>query len=271
MLRPAFVIVFSFALTGCIFLVDSLPDGTSTTCNLTTPPFTDGTNACKTCITDSCQHLLDVCCGDSTCQAQLSNVDSCANEDGCSALASAAGTEGPTSDLIACIAGNCGKDCYGIDAGPATDSSSSSCGSSCAPTCNFNSDDSECTCSVLQNSTGVTSVCPASKFSASVCCASPGYAVTLGSTCACENIYCEDNGDFCSCELGVTGSGGSTSCFPSGGASQCCLSADRSSCTCDPNDACDQQGETSVDDCTTENWSCPATGARTQSVSSCAE
>jgi hypothetical protein len=123
----------------------------------------------------------------------------------------------------------------------------------------------------LQNSTGVTSVCPASKFSASVCCASPGYAVTLGSTCACENIYCEDNGDFCSCELGVTGSGGSTSCFPSGGASQCCLSADRSSCTCDPNDACDQQGETSVDDCTTENWSCPATGARTQSVSSCAE
>lgn len=259
-LRPAFAIFFSLGLTGCIFLVDSLPDDTSTTCNLTTPPFSDGTNACKTCITNSCQSALNSCCGDTACQAQLNNVDSCANGEGCSTLAQAGGTEGATSDLISCIENNCGTKCYGIDAGPASDGSTSACIGACPPVCVSTSDQSECSCSVGSQKSGntVTAVCPSSSNSNSVCCATSEYPGVVGGSCTCQALYCEDEGDgICNCELGATGSSTTTSCFPSGGSSSCCLSADRGSCSCDPSNDCSGSGELAVEYCATDQWTCP--------------
>lgn len=269
-LRPAFAMVFSLALTGCIFLVDSLPDGTSTTCQLTTPQFSSGTTVCKTCITDNCQKTLDVCCGDSTCQAQLNNVDSCANEEGCTSLAQAGGTEGATSDLIACIASECGGECSGIDAAPAKDGSTTC--TSCGPTCTVSSDATECSCAVLPTN-GTSVNCPSSKFAgASVCCASKNYPSVASGSCACQALTCDDSGDgVCSCQLGSFGAGNTTSCFPSGSASSCCMSADRSSCSCDPSNDCSGAGEMTVDYCSTTQWSCPADGMRTVLVNNCSD
>jgi hypothetical protein len=87
-------------------------------------------------------------------------------------------------------------------------------------------------------------------------------------------LVCNDNGGatYCSCQLGVSSSGDVTSCYPSSsGASSCCLSADQRSCTCDPNDACDQSGETIVDHCGTDTMACPASGSRSKLVSSCSQ
>ncbi|MEO7109632.1 MAG: hypothetical protein ABI183_04255 [Polyangiaceae bacterium] len=270
-LRPAVAIVFSLALTGCIFLVDSLPDGTSTTCQLTTPAYSSGTSACKTCITGNCQKLLDVCCGDSSCQAQLNNVDSCANQDGCSALAKAGGTEGATSDLISCIANACGTDCYGIDAGPA-DGSTSTC-TDCRTSCVRSAADHDCTCVSPTSSTPANNVtCDDETFTSLVCCASNGWPSVANATCACETLYCDDNGGggICTCQLGVSGSGDVSYCYPSS-APTCCISADKRTCTCDLEESCDQAGETSVDHCGTDTTQCPMGGSRPNLVSTCSE
>ncbi len=273
MLRPAFAIVFALALTGCVFLVDSLPDDTSTTCHLTTPPFSSGDNACKTCITTNCQTPLNACCGDTTCQAQLDNVDSCASESGCAALAAAGGTEGATTDLISCIANACGSSCSGIDAGPANDASTSSC-SACKTSCVRSSTEQECSCVVPSASQpGNTVNCDDETFTNSICCASTGWPSVANGSCACETLFCDDNGgdSYCSCQLG-SGSGDVSSCYPgSSGASSCCVSADQRSCTCDPNNPCDQTGETSVDHCGTDTMPCSTSGSRPTLVSTCSQ
>jgi hypothetical protein len=269
MLRPAFAIFFSLALTGCIFLVDSLPDGTSTTCQLTTPPYSSGTNACKTCITSNCQSTLNVCCADSTCQAQLNNVDSCANQDGCSALAAAGGTEGATSDLIACIASECGSSCSGIDAAPA-DGSSTSC-SGCKTRCASNGDGRSCSCVAATGSVSGNQVaCTNGSFGRSVCCASQDYPSVSESTCVCEAVVCDDSAGYCACQRGSPGSATVGTCTPpSGGTGTCCLSVNGALCTCDPNDPCDQVDETPVEQCSAASLGCAPTANDDQSVTSC--
>lgn len=259
-LRALVTSMIAASATGCVFLVDSLPDGVSSTCRLAS----DG-GSCATCIVQNCQSELDACCGDDACKAVLPSADKCASTSDCADLASG-GNAGKTGDFVRCVSQSCARACSGIDGdGSADGSSCPSCETDC-PVPNS----AGCICAAASSTyPGNTTECSANNVDNSVCCATPGYPSSAGGSCACTQVYCSETDGICSCSIGtsVVGATNLGECFPTQG--QCCVSTDTGDCTCDPSAACDGPNDQLVDRCDLTTIPCPQSSGRTDKTSTC--
>lgn len=253
-------LVLAASATGCVFLVEPLPDGLTSTCKFSS----DAGTACEACILQYCQKQLDSCCADDACKAALSSADKCATEDECADFA-AAGDAGTTGDLLGCVSGACRSACFG-DAGARDGSTCAGCMTDCALP-----NDVGCGCKAASAAYPANANdCSSGDVENGLCCESSGYPTAASSTCSCVRVYCNDDGQgTCTCAIGsqVVGSGTDVSeCFPSTGT--CCLTSSTGDCICG-DVACDASGEVAVSHCGVDTITCPTDSAETLATSTC--
>lgn len=260
-MRAFAAIVLAASVSSCILLVDSLPDGVSSTCHLA-----KDSGACSACIETSCSSQLDACCGDDACKGTLGALDDCADGD-CASFESAA-TSGKSADLLACMRASCKGSCSDVgDGGSITgDAACPGCKTDCARGTD------NCGCSSAAGGRPANSVsCTSDTFDNSICCGTIDWPNVPGGSCACEQVNCYDDGSgTCECYLNATMVGGTrtTSCFS--GEGSCCLRPDSGDCICSTGLSCDGTNEVQVSSCDTSTFTCPndSTG-RTTKLSAC--
>ncbi|HEY3821640.1 MAG TPA: hypothetical protein VGL81_30950 [Polyangiaceae bacterium] len=221
------------ALSGCILFVnDDQPYGK--TCK-----FQGSDTACGECITTACASELDACCGDKSCESQLTWLDECVSDSdaiSCQVLASSA------PSLVTCLEQRCGA-CPGSDGGAGSGSGG---GGTASPSCSTYT--GYCICVADGSSGGGT--CSPETVSPGLCCAGSGYPAD-GTSCTCETFSCTVTSDGADCSLGETPTG--TSSYSG---NVCCSTG--SGCYCsDSLDSCDDD-ETQVDECTVDAVGCPS-------------
>jgi len=212
------------AQPACIFFVGSAGPLETTSCRFSG----DTKTACGICIATNCQLEVNTCCTTSSCQGDLSFLDSCAGSgdvDACAVLLQGASyddSSGDFSDLATCAkqCTSCGGSDGGLSGlldgspgGPANGISCTSQGSS------------GCSCLAEAATSPNTVVCDTSGFT--TCCASTSYP-SLGGSCSCSDYACVTDGEgdcYCSANPDLLlGDGTPTSsCTTGGGATICCL------------------------------------------------
>lgn len=159
------------------------PDDLGATCHF------DGetTNACGKCIAASCQMTVDTCCGNESCRASLSALDTCASGGGCSSLFVASSSMGKL--LASCVEGLCSDVCTETG-GPLVACVRDEDAQSCSCTSGGAVDGSAVSsCSLLGTSDGI-------------CCSESDWPAS-GSSCACVETGCVDLGDGEDCRCGL--------------------------------------------------------------------
>jgi hypothetical protein len=219
------------ALSGCILFVnDNQPYGKA--CK-----FQGSDTACGRCVATTCASQLDACCGDKSCEEQLTWLDECvstADSISCEVLASTA------PDLVACLEQECSA-CPGADGGAGGGGDGA-----VSPSCSTY--DAYCIC-VVDGVPGGGS-CTPETVSPGLCCADSSYPAA-DTSCTCETFSCTTTSDGADCSLSETSTG-----LSSYSGNVCCSTG--SSCYCsDSLDACDGD-ETQVAECTVDSVRCPS-------------
>ncbi len=258
--RTGLAVALSLAATSCVFLVDSLPDGTTSSCNLSTDA-----SVCAICIETSCKTQLDACCGDDSCRGLLIDADECAKDEYCGSLASA-GASGKGADFVGCIQASCGASCRGIGEAGSTGDASSCTG--CDTTCTTGSTGA-CACAPATSAKpGNSVVCPTYQLDNPICCETPGWPTS--GQCECVSIYCSESNGYCQCSIGayVEGATNLSSCSANQLDDICCFDTASGNCTCGSGFDC-SNSEVQVSECSASTMTCPTSSALSKKTTQC--
>ncbi len=247
LLRRARVALWLGLLPGCALVLDASSD-TGDRCLF------DGYDdeLCGICLFEGCGNLIDACCGDVACSANLGLLDDCATG---SSFACTDFFQHPDTppDLAACAHARCLVDCtiLFLDVGGG-DASGGGGGGAAGSATSCVDEDFFCECTATEPGAGNDVTCEASPADDSACCASADWP-DVGTLCICQERFCVEDASYCFCSFGATT--GSTQSYCSASWLYCCLDPVDLECTC--SDSACPAGERGVPFCDTDAIPCP--------------
>jgi hypothetical protein len=224
-------LVFS-SLASCILFVS--PEEYGSTCR-----FVGEETQCGACVATKCRPDIDACCRDVTCDADMEQLESCAefHDSSCTTVKSTA------RSLASCVTRECDAVCGHLTGSTKTNCREPRLG-----------EGSACTCSAGGELNDF--VCNTRAFPNTVCCKPEGWPAA-GLACACRPLNCTPTADGCFCSLGDF-----TPKESECDGVHCCVDKDKCTCRADeclpfetPVESCTaaalgcDEGQTRVDEC----------------------